>query len=70
MCLGIPGKIISLKGKKARVLQNGHYHWLDITLIDKKLKKGDYLIAYQNVAINKISAQNAREMMALINGRS
>lgn len=66
MCLGIPGKVVSLKDKKAKVKQNNHYHWLDISLIEDKLKIGDYLIAYQEAAINKISSQEAKKILSLI----
>lgn len=66
MCLGIPGKVVSLKDKKAKVKQNNHYHWLDISLIEDKIKIGDYLIAYQEAAINKISSQEAKKILSLI----
>lgn len=66
MCLGIPGKVVSLKDKKAKVKQNNHYHWLDISLIEDKIKIGDYLIAYQEVAINKISSLEAKKILNLI----
>lgn len=66
MCLGIPGKIIFIKDKKAKVQQADHSHWIDISLIKEKPKIGDYLISYQNVAINKISDKDAQEILNLI----
>jgi len=35
-------------------------------LIEDKIKVGDYLIAYQQAAINKISAQEAEKVLSLI----
>jgi len=66
MCIGIPGKVIILKDKKAKVKQNDHCHWWDISLIEDKVRVGDYLIAYQNAAINKISAREAKKILDLM----
>jgi len=63
MCIGIPGKIILIKGKKAKIKQGDHSHWIDITSLSEKVKIGDYLISYQNVAINKISPEEAKEVL-------
>lgn len=66
MCIGIPGKVILVKGKKAKVKQDGHCHWLDTSLISQKLKKGDYLLSYQKAAINKISKSQAEEILKMM----
>ena len=67
MCLAIPGKVIKIKGKTAQVKQADHCHWLDTSLIESSLKVGDYLLSYQNTAINKISVQEAKQILKLIN---
>ena len=66
MCVGVPGKIISIKGKKAKVKQKKHCHWIDIASLGKKVKEGDYLIEYQGVAVNKIPAKEAEEIIRLM----
>ena len=74
MCIGIPGKIILIKREKAEVEQEGHSHWVDISSLGEKIKIGDYLISYQNVAINKVSPKDAEEILKmmgpLMNGAS
>ena len=67
MCVGIPQKVVEIKGKQVKVGQDGHFHWLDISLLDSKIEIGDYLIAYQDAAINKISPKQAKEIIELIN---
>ncbi len=68
MCVGIPGKVILVEAQKAKIEQNGHFHWLDVSLIEEKVKIGDYLLAYQNTAINKISPDQAKEVFRIIGG--
>lgn len=65
MCLGIPGKVVKISGQKVKVKMDDHFHWLDTSLIDQKIKVGDFLLSYQNEAINKISKQQAKEVLKL-----
>ena len=67
MCISIPGKIILIKEKRAKVKQGDHFHWLDIASLQEKVRVGDYLIAYQNIAINKIAPKEAEEIVNLMN---
>ena len=67
MCLSIPGKIIEIKGKQARVAQADHEHLVDISTLNEKPKVGEYLTFYQNVAVNKISSEQAEEILSLVN---
>ena len=66
MCLGIPGKVVEVKGPKARVKLPDHEHWIDISAIVEEVKIGDYLHSYQSVAINKVSAKQAKEALTLL----
>ena len=66
MCVGVPGQIIKVSGSKAKVKQSGHSHWLDTSLINGGVQKGDWVISYQNAAINKVSAAAAREVINLL----
>ena len=66
MCVGIPQKVIEVNGRTAKVENDGHTHMLDIAMLDQKIEVGDYLIAYQDTAINKITASQAKEIIELI----
>lgn len=68
MCIGIPGKIVEIKGSQAKIKQGEHFHWVDISSLEEKLKKGDYLLTYQKAAVNKISAKTAKEVLSLMDG--
>ncbi len=70
MCISIPGKVITIKGKIAKIKQGDHSHWVDISPLGSKVKEGDYLITYQQAAINKISAKEAEEVLKLMDGTS
>ncbi|PIP23050.1 MAG: HypC/HybG/HupF family hydrogenase formation chaperone [Candidatus Nealsonbacteria bacterium CG_4_8_14_3_um_filter_39_7] len=67
MCIGVPGKVILIKGDTAKIEQNGHSHWVNVSSLTEKVKKGDYLLTYQDVAINKVSAKQAKEVLKLHN---
>ena len=68
MCVAIPGKVIEIKNKKAKVVQADHTHWLDTSLIDEEVKVGDYLLAYQEAAINKLTETDALKVIDLLQG--
>jgi len=70
MCVGVPGKVILKKGKKAKIKQGDHYHWVDLSSLNEAIKEGDYLITYQGVAINKISNKEAQEIFNLMDSAS
>lgn len=65
MCLGIPGKVVFLKDKQAKISQSDHFHWVDISALEEKVALGDYLLTYQDTAINKVSPQQAKETLRL-----
>ena len=68
MCISVPGKVILIKGRNAKIKQKGHFHWIDISSLRDEVKKGDYLITYQKAAINKISQKDAKEILRLMDG--
>lgn len=63
MCLTIPLKIISVENKKARVsnCQNKIYE-VDISLVGN-IKKGDWVLVNTNMALKKIGAKEAKEIL-------
>jgi hydrogenase maturation factor len=60
MCVGLAGKIVEIKGRRAKIKQGEHFHWVDI--------EGDYLLTYQKAGINKIPAREAKEIIQVIHG--
>lgn len=66
MCVELPSKIIQIKGKKAKIKQGDKSCWIDISAVDQELKKGDYLISYQKVAINKIPEKEINKILEVI----
>lgn len=70
MCISVPGKVTLIKGRKAKIKQGGHFHWVDITSLKDQVKRGDYLISYQEVAINKILPKEAEEILKLMDSAS
>jgi hydrogenase assembly chaperone HypC/HupF len=68
MCVGIPGKVVEIKNKRAKVKQGDHLHWWDLGLIQEKVEVGDYLLSYQEAAINKLTPKQAQETLGLLAG--
>jgi hydrogenase assembly chaperone HypC/HupF len=66
MCVGLPGKVTAVKKNKARVKQGDHFHWLDTSTLNQSVKVGDWLLSYQDAAINKISDSSAKEVLAIL----
>ncbi|MFC1726980.1 HypC/HybG/HupF family hydrogenase formation chaperone [Patescibacteria group bacterium] len=64
--MATPGKVIQVKDKKAKIKQPDHEHWVDTSMIDSGVKLGDYVLTYQEAAINKISTKQAKEILTLI----
>ncbi|GAI80048.1 unnamed protein product [marine sediment metagenome] len=59
MCLTIPGKIVSIERNKALISQAGNTKHVDISLIDAKI--GEYVLVQADMAVQKISKQEAEE---------
>jgi hydrogenase assembly chaperone HypC/HupF len=70
MCVGIPGKVVLVKGNKAKIKQGGHFHWVDISSISGEVKEGDYLLTYLDAAVNKISKEDAQQVLDLMDSAS
>ena len=69
MCIGIPAQVVEVKDQKAKVKQGDHSHWVDTCLLEE-IKVGDYLLTYQQAAINKISSGEAEEILSLMKGNN
>ena len=60
MCLAIPGKIISIKENKAEVDFMGARKNVNISLVDFKLKKNDYVLVHAGFVIQKLTIKDAK----------
>lgn len=67
MCFGVPGKVIEIKGGQAKLKLPDHEHWVDTGMIEDGVKVGDYLLTYQNMAINKVAPEEAEKTWTILN---
>ncbi len=58
-------KIIGFEKEKARVKSEHHSHLVDISLLSK-LKKGDWLIAHGDIAIQKLDPKSVKEIFEIL----
>jgi hydrogenase expression/formation protein HypC len=65
MCLSIPGKIISIEGKSARVSVGGTLVNIALHLVDN-VTIGDYVLVHTGFALQKVSEEEALETIELI----
>ena len=65
MCLSIPAKIISIEGDYAEVSVGGSIFRAGIHMIDNP-ETGDYILLHAGFAIQKISEEEAKETLRLI----
>ncbi len=65
MCLGIPGRIIEIKGLTAKVDVAGAKKDASLKLL-KNAKVGEYVIIHAGFAIEKVDEEKARETLSLI----
>ncbi|HBG46451.1 MAG TPA: HypC/HybG/HupF family hydrogenase formation chaperone [Deltaproteobacteria bacterium] len=67
MCLGIPGKIIEVKGDVAMVDVAGTRKEANVRLM-KDVRAGEYVIIHAGFAIEKVDEEKAEETLRLIRG--
>jgi len=65
MCLAVPLKIISIKGKMGIGELGGVKRKVSLMLLDK-VKIGDYILLHAGFAISKIEAKEAEELLQLL----
>jgi len=64
MCLTIPGKIKKISGETAIIEQNNKLRKINLVLLNK-LKIGDWILVLNNMAVEKISSQEAKKIINL-----
>jgi len=65
MCLAVPLKIISIKGKMGIGELGGIKKKVSLMLLDK-VKVGDYVLLHAGFAINKLETKEAEELLQLL----
>ncbi len=65
MCLAVPLKIISIKGKMGIGELGGVKKKVSLMLLDK-VKVGDYVLLHAGFAINKLETKEAEELLQLL----
>ena len=64
MCLGVPAKVLEVRGRTAIVDYGGIKREVDILLVPD-IKPGDYVIVHAGAAISKIDEKEAIETLKL-----
>ncbi|TKJ45049.1 hypothetical protein CEE34_10500 [Candidatus Aerophobetes bacterium Ae_b3a] len=65
MCLAVPLKIISIKGKMGIGELGGVKKKVSLMLLDK-VRVGDYVLLHAGFAINKLETKEAEELLQLL----
>jgi len=65
MCVGIPGKVVSIDGRMATVEVGGAMRSIALDLIDG-VGLGDYVIAHAGFAIHKVDEEEALKTLEII----
>lgn len=65
MCLGIPMKIVSIKGDDADVSAGGLRRRANISLL-KDARVGEYVLIHAGFAIEKVKTKEARATLKVI----
>ena len=66
MCVGIPGKVVSIDGRMATVEVGGATREIALDLISG-VSAGDYVIAHAGFAIHKVDEEEALKTLEIIN---
>lgn len=62
MCQAIPRQVLSVKDGRAEILVSGEYAWVS-TVELPDLTPGEYILAYAGVAIQRVSQEEAEELL-------
>ena len=65
MCLGVPGKVVSVEGAFAVVDFWGVRREVSLDIVDEPVSPGDYILNHVGFAIRRIPAEDIRETLAL-----
>ena len=65
MCLGIPGKVISVEGQSATVDFFGLQKQVRLDVVDEPVAPGDYILNHVGFAIRRIPESEIGETLAI-----
>jgi hydrogenase expression/formation protein HypC len=65
MCLGVPGKIVSIEGEVATVDFWGVQRQVQLHIVDEPVVVGDYVLNHVGFAIRKIPAEDIEATLAM-----
>jgi len=65
MCLGVPGRVVEVRGLIAIVDYWGARRETRLDVIDEPVRPGDYILNHVGFAIRKIPAAEIQETLAL-----
>lgn len=65
MCLGVPGKVLSIEGMIATVDFFGVTKELRLDIVDEPVSPGDYVLNHVGFAIRRIPPEEVEETLAL-----
>lgn len=65
MCLGVPGKVVSIDGSIATVDFFGIRRSVRLDIVDEPVAPGDYVMNHVGFAIRRIPAAEVEETLAL-----
>lgn len=65
MCLGVPGKVVSIDGLVATVDFWGVQKQVHLHIVDEPVVPGDYILNHVGYAIRKIPAEDIEATLAL-----
>jgi len=65
MCLGLPGRIVSMSGKTARVDFWGSVRTVKLDAMKEAILPGDYIIDHAGFAVRRIPDEDVADTLAL-----
>jgi len=65
MCVGIPGKVLSIEGRSATVEVGGSTREIALDLLGG-VRPGDYVIAHAGFAIHRLDEEEALKTLEII----
>lgn len=65
MCLGLPGRIVSMSGKTARVDFWGSVRTVKLDAMKEAILPGDYIIDHAGYAVRRIPDEDVADTLAL-----
>lgn len=63
MCQGIPRLVLASAGDRLEVEVDGQPRWMKASARVARASPGEYVVVYAGVAVEKVSAEEAREQL-------